>query len=52
MIKIFGVYQKGNNNLLIKVTCYDKKIYNTMLKQFKKIKQVYTLEVENAEERP
>ena len=35
MTKIFSVFQKGNNNLLIKVTCYDKKIYNMMLKQFK-----------------
>lgn len=52
MIKVFGVFQKGNNNLLIKVTCYDKKIYNMMLKQFKKIKQVYIQEVENEKERP
>lgn len=47
MIKVFSVFQKGNNNLLIKVTCYDKKIYNMMLKQFKKIKQVYIQEVED-----
>ncbi len=52
MTKIFSVFQKGNNNLLIKVTCYDKKIYNMMLKQFKKIKQVYIQEVEYEKERP
>jgi len=33
-----------SNNLLIKVQCYDKKIYKMMLKQFIKIKQVYIKE--------
>lgn len=44
MTKTFGVYEKGSNNLLIKVRCYDKKIYKMMLKQFIKIKQVYIKE--------
>jgi len=41
---IFNVYEKGSNNLLIKVQCNDKKMYKMMLKQFIKIKQVYIKE--------
>lgn len=43
-MKTFSVHEKNTNNLLIRVSCYDKKIYKMMLKQFIKIKQVYVKE--------
>lgn len=54
MEKIFSVFEKGKNTLLIRVHCYDKKIYNMMLKQFSKVKQVWIREdsLLNEKERP
>ena len=43
-MKTFSVYEKNTNNLLIRVNCYDRKIYRMMLRQFIKIKQVYVKE--------
>lgn len=43
-MKTFIVYEKNTNNLLIRVSCYDRKIYRMMLRQFIKIKQVYVKE--------
>lgn len=42
---IFNVYEYGSNNLLLNVKCYDKKMYKLMIKQFKKIKQVWVEEM-------
>ena len=43
-MKSFSVYAKGSNLFLIEVKCYDKKIYEVMLKKFVKIRQVYVKE--------
>lgn len=42
----YNLYDKNNNNLLVKFEFYDKRVRDTFLKQFKKLKrQVDIVEV-------
>lgn len=44
MKKTLKVYKIKDGSLLIKVTIYEKSIYNNFLKQMKKIKKVVSYE--------